>query len=99
MPKRRRKLAPLKKPRRSKPAEVLVGAPGGRMLCLVPFCRRTRKDDGRFDEWICGKHWTLTPRSWRRGLFLFRRRGVHHELVARMWDRLKRVAIERAAGL
>jgi hypothetical protein len=34
-----------------------------RIPCCVPFCRRTRRDDGSFSEWICGKHWALVSRK------------------------------------
>jgi hypothetical protein len=68
-----------------------------RMPCVVPFCRRTAARV-EFAEWICGKHWSATSRSWRRRLFLFRRRG-RLDLADRMWDRLKRQAIETAAGV
>lgn len=68
-----------------------------RLRCLVPFCRRTTRA-GRYREWICGAHWRLTSRAWRRRFFLFRRRG-RQDLEDRMWLRLKRQAIERAMGL
>lgn len=75
----------------------------GRIRCAVPFCRRTRGDrkgnpvtEGM--EWICGEHWVVTSRAWRWRLSLFRRRG-RSDLVERMWDRLKRQAIERAMGV
>lgn len=41
---------------------------GARLLCCVPFCRRTTAA-GAFREWVCGKHWRLvSPRTkrWRR---------------------------------
>lgn len=74
-----------------------------RLKCLVPFCRCSRGDRkndpvANVTEWICEKHWKGTTRSWRqrRGLFKRRRR---FDLEARMWERLKAQAIERAAGI
>ena len=76
--------------------------PAGRVKCLVPFCRCTRgarwAGDPGGEEWICHRHWVATSKVWRRRYFLFVRRG-RWELVARMWVRLKRQALERAAGL
>jgi hypothetical protein len=72
-----------------------------RLQCLVPFCRRTIRRTAlppEHNEWICGKHWTVTSVTWRRRRALFRRRG-RRDLEAMMWKRLKRQAIERAAGL
>ena len=73
-----------------------------RLQCCIPFCRRTIKAGPILarghDEWICSTHWTSTFRHWRRRLFLFRRRG-RQDLEAKMWERLKRQAIERAAGI
>ena len=69
-----------------------------RLVCCVPFCRRTYRNDRGFDEWICGPHWHQTSRTWRRRFFLFRRRG-REDLANRMWASLKTQAIERAAGI
>ena len=33
----------------------------GRLPCIVPHCRRTRKDDGKFTDWICARHWSGVP--------------------------------------
>lgn len=89
-----------------------------RLLCCVPFCRRTRADDGDFVEWMCGDHYrlvdrrlkTLRSRIRRRCEKIVRgadyRRGWVHLRVTRahhtdnlLWDRMKRQAIERAAGI
>jgi len=70
----------------------------GRIACLVPFCRRTHRNYEGFRAWICGKHWAMTSRTWRRRLSLFRRRG-RKDLADRMFSRLARQAIERAAGI
>ncbi|WP_156927842.1 hypothetical protein [Bradyrhizobium sp. Tv2a-2] len=77
-----------------------------RARCVVPFCRRTTK---RFKaEWICGNHWPLIPKAQRRVWGRLRKRwrrygpeaGVHFDARWwRIWDRLKREAIERAAGI
>ncbi|HEX2255626.1 MAG TPA: hypothetical protein VHG92_02805 [Afifellaceae bacterium] len=42
-----------------------------RLACLVPFCRRTTRA-GKFEEWICQRHWSATDRRLRRAYF---RRG------------------------
>lgn len=72
-----------------------------RLRCCVPFCNRTRKPD-EYAEWICGKHWPLTDLQsrlvYRR--MKFRRPGPEFaQARGRIWDRLRRQAIERAAGL
>jgi hypothetical protein len=77
---------------------VLEAVNADRLPCCVPHCRRTRRADGTFSEWICGKHWLATSRAWRRRMFLFRRRG-RRDLADAMWLRLKRQAIERAGGI
>ncbi len=75
-----------------------------RIQCCIPFCRRTRINPG-FSEWICGDHWRNVPkpqrrvhgrlqRSWRR----FHREGDGIR-ADRVWARLKRQAIETAAGI
>ena len=67
-----------------------------RLYCLVPFCNCTTAKPAA--EWICQKHWSVTSRTWRKRLFLFRRRG-RRDLEFQMWERLKRQAIERAGGI
>lgn len=70
----------------------------GRQRCVVPFCRRTRQDDGRFGEWCCGRHWCAVPRKYRRVMFRARRRG--DRMIDDMaWRKCKRIAIERALGI
>lgn len=75
-----------------------------RMRCAVPFCAHTRgrrKGEQPIkpgEEWVCGEHWRLTSRDWRRRMGLFRRRQ-RWDLVHQMWQRLKEQAIERACGL
>lgn len=77
----------------------------GRITCCVPFCRRTRLNDQGWDEWLCGDHWRGVPRAMRRvhGRYMRRRRrGVLPNPTRagdRVWRRLKRAAIERAAGI
>lgn len=76
-----------------------------RLLCCVPFCRRTT---GRteFSEWLCGPHWRLVDKRKRQvyGRYMrqWRRYGPTERMAAaagRIWERLKREAIERAAGI
>lgn len=82
-----------------------------RINCCVPFCKRTRKPINDATEWICGDHWKIVRKNrrrvygrhkkrWRRfgpewtaDKYLFCRR------IRRLWNSLKREAIERAAGL
>jgi hypothetical protein len=80
-----------------------------RIGCCVPFCRRTRKNELGFSEWICGDHWREIPKPYRRTWGRLRRtlrRGYSPaEIPAlearryRLWSRVKRAAIERAVGL
>jgi hypothetical protein len=107
--------------------------------CLVPFCNCTRGDrkgdplpaDITFYEWICARHWSAVPTTWRK---VYRRAwrkldaAKAHNAAAmaecranrvprisnkaeffaeyharralhRLWDRIKRLAIERAMGI
>jgi hypothetical protein len=51
----------------------------GRLLCVVPFCRRTTACVD-FEQWICGEHWRLIDRArrrvYRRHLRRWRRYGA-----------------------
>lgn len=66
--------------------------PRPRLACLVPFCRRTRHNREGFSEWICGKHWPLVPKRWRRYLTAAKRawRRSPSEANAARCDRLWR---------
>lgn len=72
--------------------------------CLVPYCRRTCKP-GDFREWICGKHWPLVDKHLKRRRARLRRMWKRRQdprieaLDARVWERCKAQAIERAAGI
>lgn len=75
-----------------------------RVSCLVPFCRRTIQPDFKGQEWICGIHWPLTRRSLRQLYFRQKRRfergdATQLPYILRSWNRLKKQAIERAAGI
>lgn len=77
-----------------------------RVRCVVPFCRRTREDDPRFSEWICGDHWRMVPKKYRQVYGRFKRRWrrfgtpvSYHPRGSRLWERIKREAIERAGGI
>jgi hypothetical protein len=77
----------------------------------VPFCRRTTRE--RYHEWICGRHWPTVDRRFRRRLSRLRRIAIRardrlHDratfdralaLFDVTWERCKRQAIERAAGI
>ncbi len=68
-----------------------------RIHCAVPGCARTRKP-GAHTEFICSTHWPMTDRKLRRVMFRARKRGeVETDCMA--WRKLKRQAIERAAGV
>lgn len=75
-----------------------------RLACCVPFCRRTT---GRteFSEWLCGEHWRLVDKRKRRiyGRYVrqWRRFGpiTSYKAADRIWNHIKREAIERAAGI
>lgn len=83
-----------------------------RLPCCVPFCRRSTART-EFSEWLCGDHWRLVDRRRRRvyGRYMrqWRRYGpearvhidgrVFRAAADRIWRRLKREAIERAAGI
>jgi hypothetical protein len=74
-----------------------------RLTCIVPFCRHTRKDADKFNEWICGDHWRLIEKKYRRvygrRARRWRRFRTGGEAGARLWAWMKRRAIERAAGI
>lgn len=70
---------------------------GERVPCCVPGCRRSHKP-ASFPEYICATHWPLTDRKLRRVMFRARRQR-DWETAARAWRKLKRQAIEAAAGL
>jgi hypothetical protein len=79
----------------------------GRLPCCVPFCRRSRKDDGKFKEWICGIHWKPVPArlKWfkraadRRVRSTFGLAAHERARADRAWARCKRAAIEAAGGI
>lgn len=73
-----------------------------RIRCSVPFCGRTTKRPCA--AWVCGDHWKLVPRKERavlaRAKRKMRRKGLEwNEAADRIWERCKRIAIERAVGL
>lgn len=76
-----------------------------RLLCVVPFCRRSHENTEGFDEWICGKHWPLIPKARRRvyGRLVRQWRRWHRQSdglrAGRVWNVLRRTVIERSAGL
>jgi len=77
-----------------------------RVGCVVPYCRRTTVAGRPDAEWLCPKHWpTISKRRrqvWGRLRKQWRRYGPEKVSPARwfrIWDRLKREAIERAGGI
>lgn len=79
-----------------------------RTRCCVPGCKRTST---RFpDEWICGRHWSLVPKKMKKVLARIHRkcrryphmnRTVQRLMRAeeRIWQRIRRAAIESAHGV
>jgi hypothetical protein len=77
--------------------------------CIVPFCRKTST---LFPgEWVCADHWRLVDRALKqiraRLIRRFKRRGwiddrrrwpAVNQTLDGVWRRMKRQAIERAAG-
>ena len=69
-----------------------------RISCLVPFCRRTTKRIAAWDEWICGNHWrAVDPKL--KAIKRAAKRMRRSKLAGLIWERCRRQAIERAAGL
>lgn len=69
-----------------------------RVRCSVPFCKRTFKRQHPDEVTICGKHWRLAPKQWRRRFTLFKRRG-RPDLAHKVWERCLRAACEAAGGI
>lgn len=73
--------------------------------CVVIGCRRTSKCFPH--EWLCGEHWRLVDRPLKtfRTRYLKRLAGKQpspqrwRNCESLIWRRMKRQAIERAAGL
>lgn len=79
---------------------------GDRLQCLVPGCRRTFKVPELEVAWtMCGKHWRLSPKLWRRRLAkldrCFKRTRKPHAryLSCWMWHACARRAIDVALGI
>jgi len=76
-----------------------------RIACCVPFCRRTHKDDLHISEWICQEHWREVPTMRRKAYARMKRRWKKYgkrfdaEMCMAAWRSLKKMAIERAAGI
>lgn len=74
-----------------------------RLSCCVPFCRRTKQNRGDEKEWICAEHWRAVPRKDRAIYARVKREakaaGRWTEAAARIWRRVKRIAIERGVGI
>ncbi|MBM7049708.1 hypothetical protein [Rhizobium lusitanum] len=80
-----------------------------RICCCVPHCRRTTAKDTLpygFNEWVCQPHYADVDIKLKRQRAALRRRNVKRidaeRYVAtddRMWRRIKKQAIERAARI
>jgi len=74
-----------------------------RIPCAVPGCGRTTPAPAV--EWVCSDHWRAIPNAMRRVWARLRRAvrkndpGVSYAGYVRLWNRLKRAAIERAGGI
>lgn len=85
-----------------------IGRREGRLVCLVPFCGRTRKpmcDDD--EEWICEYHFAAIPRALRAeydsahaaATAADRRKSDDWSIYQRVcdaWEHCKREALNRA---
>lgn len=60
-----------------------------RIACLVPFCRRTLRNDGGFAEWICGKHWAAVRKVTKR------RRRIAERAARRASERFDTLYMEQ----
>lgn len=86
-----------------------MGDDAGRVICAVPFCRRSalKSNLGADTEHICGVHWRMVPKIYRRVYARISRRyrrGQYHDqriwkCRAICWGRIKRAAIEAAGGI
>lgn len=88
---------------------------GDRVKCSVPFCRRTaaRLHFPDHEEIICGKHYQLASKVWRRRLAKVQRkrnylmrRSINLPTIMRLdlieaslWLRIKKQVIELAVGI
>lgn len=75
-----------------------------RLTCCVPFCQRTVAAKPGWTAWICQEHWSAVPRRDRAILTRAKRKarkaGLRwNEACTRLWNRCKRIAIERAGGI
>ena len=76
-----------------------------RIQCCVPHCSRTKSNaNNKLVEWICGQHWSYVPRKKRRVWQRIRREQtkglpLDSDRAARLWTRVKRIAIERGMGI
>ena len=70
-----------------------------RIPCSVPFCRRTRFNDGTFSEWVCADHWRAVPKRYRLLYTAAKRRWrsdpseKNARRCERVWARCKSEAI------
>lgn len=76
-----------------------------RLHCIVPSCRRTcdpsRFPNGQaYNEWICGKHWSLVPKRLRRLYSLAKRRKKPASVLGYLWGKCREAAFaEHFMGL
>lgn len=76
-----------------------------RINCCILGCRRTIAHDPAYNEWICGRHWSLANKKLRtrfhRAKRRWRRHGQRHDFERHkvLWNLLKDQAQARAVGL
>lgn len=71
----------------------------------MPFCGRTRRDDGKYAEWVCTPHWRLAEPAARR-VYKHRLRSTTYsspaeqkKFVDMMWSSLKAQVLSRAMAI
>lgn len=73
------------------------------IVCCVPFCGRRHRNVEGYGEWCCGPHFGLTDAMARKVYkrMLKRERPGFDGVQSRdrIWRRIKRQAVERAAGI
>ena len=73
-----------------------------RIRCLVPFCRRTRRNEWGVEsaEWVCGPHWSGVPKKFRNFYTAAKRRFRRDRSernfcrCERAWNRCKAAAMQ-----
>lgn len=71
-----------------------------RLNCLITGCRRTKRNDEGFDEWICQKHWSVVPVKYRKLYSMakrkFKKGDIDEERLLSVWKKCKDQAFYNA---